>query len=475
MEALERASPQEQRRLLNLMGVGVVEKVDDSNKFGVRFEPVEGSERLRWVPCARHSSGADDSLAQIISGRIDPGAEVVVEGLGPGQGCPADGAHERKRAAAAYLLSETANRVVIRSQAGAPGWLVLSDTWYPGWIARVDGKPVPVLRAASFFRAVQVSAGEHEVVFEYRPWSFYVGSLISLATVLGLAGFYLNSWLPYKSILSSILNPAVLTLLVMAVWVALVIGRAGGDPLALARLGTRYSQGDPAGTQGYDGQFVVYIARDPRPAAVAPLLDAPAYRYQRILLPLLARFISLGSVPALPWVLAIVGITRSRNLGCRELLAAWGEPLVRASYGVVGLQPGRCLDLHEPLAYALVACAILAGERGRHRLSWILYGLALFAKEVAVLFIAAQLLADLGQRRWRSILGLGLAALLPYALFQLSLLNVFGQPGIGSERWRHLRDPGAAAYWPFQPVAGGHGWCSVLPSSCPRSGAALQR
>jgi hypothetical protein len=62
----------------------------------------------------------------------------------------------------------------------------------------------------------------------------------------------------------------------------------------------------------------------------------------------------------------------------------------------------------------------------------VLYGLALFAKEVTVLFVAAQFLADLSQRRRREAAGLAAVALLPYALFQLWLWQVFGQPGISS-------------------------------------------
>ena len=85
------------------------------------------------------------------------------------------------------------------------------------------------------------------------------------------------------------LGPALVILLISSALVGVVIWRLGGDPLALARIGARFSAGDPQGTQGYDGQFVYYIALDPNPAAVAPRLDVPAYRYQRILLPLLAR------------------------------------------------------------------------------------------------------------------------------------------------------------------------------------------
>jgi hypothetical protein len=89
-------------------------------------------------------------------------------------------------------------------------------------------------------------------------------------------------------------------------------------------------------------------------------------------------------------------------------------------------------DLPEPLAYGLVACGILALERGRPILGWVLLGLSVFAKEVAMIFVVAAILAYALQRRWRDALLLGLIGVLPYVLFQAWLGLVFGQPGIGS-------------------------------------------
>jgi len=67
------------------------------------------------------------------------------------------------------------------------GYLVLTDTFYPGWQATVDGEPAEILPADHAFRAVSLEAGEHTIRFEYRPLSFRVGAWVSLGAGLLLA------------------------------------------------------------------------------------------------------------------------------------------------------------------------------------------------------------------------------------------------------------------------------------------------
>jgi hypothetical protein len=69
----------------------------------------------------------------------------------------------------ATLVRETGASVVLR--ASGPGWLVLSDTYAPGWRAEVDGRPAKLFPADVAFRLVPLPAGEHEVAFRYDPWT----------------------------------------------------------------------------------------------------------------------------------------------------------------------------------------------------------------------------------------------------------------------------------------------------------------
>ncbi len=77
------------------------------------------------------------------------------------------------------------NRITAETQ--GPGLFVLSEVYYPGWIAYVDGEKVPIEQVAGLLRGVALESGRHQIVFQFVPWSFYVGLIIC---ILGLT-FYI--------------------------------------------------------------------------------------------------------------------------------------------------------------------------------------------------------------------------------------------------------------------------------------------
>lgn len=83
------------------------------------------------------------------------------------------------------------DRVVLSVRAEADGYVLLADSWFPGWTARVDGVETRIHRGDLVFRAVRVTAGEHIIEMEYQPSSLGAGALISLLglIVLGAISF----------------------------------------------------------------------------------------------------------------------------------------------------------------------------------------------------------------------------------------------------------------------------------------------
>lgn len=107
-------------------------------------------------------------------------------------------------------------------------------------------------------------------------------------------------WRRVKSIRGTVL----LTALAYLLFTLIALCLHGGDPLWFAWLDTRSMRGDPAGSIGYDGQFVYAIAVEGLEAA--RLLHNPPYRFQRILLPLLVRLLAAGQPRAVAWLIPLV-------------------------------------------------------------------------------------------------------------------------------------------------------------------------
>jgi hypothetical protein len=84
----------------------------------------------------------------------------------------------------AVMKKYSPNEVIIQATMNNPGFLVLSDLFHPDWKALVDNNPTRVYEADYLFRAVFLNPGQHTVRFVFRPFSFYLGSIISLLTVL---------------------------------------------------------------------------------------------------------------------------------------------------------------------------------------------------------------------------------------------------------------------------------------------------
>jgi hypothetical protein len=87
----------------------------------------------------------------------------------------------------ARIVQDLPERVVIETDAAKPAYLVLSDTFDPGWSATVDDQPAPIRPAYLAFRAVYLPQGPHTVVFTYRPAGFVLGlELTGCGILLGL-------------------------------------------------------------------------------------------------------------------------------------------------------------------------------------------------------------------------------------------------------------------------------------------------
>ena len=101
---------------------------------------------------------------------------------------PATHARRGDAQARVEIASDAPTRVQLNVTADDWGFVVLSDTWYPGWDAEVDGRAAPILRANGVMRAVELGPGDHTLSFVYRPRSLMYGACASgaaLAVAIG--------------------------------------------------------------------------------------------------------------------------------------------------------------------------------------------------------------------------------------------------------------------------------------------------
>ena len=87
----------------------------------------------------------------------------------------------------ARIKRDDPEHVTIETDSAGPSYLVLSDTYDPGWSATIDGIPAPIRPAWVAFRAVSLASGPHRVDFVYEPAGFATGVAISLAALLAAA------------------------------------------------------------------------------------------------------------------------------------------------------------------------------------------------------------------------------------------------------------------------------------------------
>jgi hypothetical protein len=181
-------------RVLDVLGAGLVVLPDRVGQPAararlqeLRHEPLavyqnpQAMPRVFAVADARVAPDPLAALALVGDARLDLRRTVVLEGTSvePARGGSPD--------ADAALVSYAPGLVAVRATCADACWVVLTETFAPGWRARVDGAAVSVLRADRALVAVAVPAGTHDVELAYRPASVLIGAPVSVLVLVALA------------------------------------------------------------------------------------------------------------------------------------------------------------------------------------------------------------------------------------------------------------------------------------------------
>jgi hypothetical protein len=173
---------------LSRASVNVVENMSQREQL-VSFRSVASWERVRSTGCAALVDSLDDAFDDLASQETDL---IIVE---------ADEWCSDSDAGLATITSETATTVNIAVDDPDGGWLLLADTYYPGWHAYVDETEISIYPADGVFRAVYLNPVHHEVSFVYQPISFYLGAAISFVAWICLIFFWKRNTVQYSQIM----------------------------------------------------------------------------------------------------------------------------------------------------------------------------------------------------------------------------------------------------------------------------------
>src|SRR5258706_6002862 len=88
----------------------------------------------------------------------------------------------QSEAGSAKLINSSELEVKVNTK--APGLLIVTDQYYPGWRAYVNGKLTPIYVVDGIFRGVFLNKGDHIIEFKYQPSSFMLGALLSAISLL---------------------------------------------------------------------------------------------------------------------------------------------------------------------------------------------------------------------------------------------------------------------------------------------------
>ena len=148
---------------------------------------IPGAARARFVPAGRR---VDDAAAakRLLEADFDPDHEVLLHDAPENASSPVAPRPSSQGAVRAMvsIVEETQRHVRISTNSPAAGFLLLADTFYPGWTASIDGTDVPLYRANLSVRAIQLPAGQHDVRFTYDPPGLRTGAIVSAASLAGL-------------------------------------------------------------------------------------------------------------------------------------------------------------------------------------------------------------------------------------------------------------------------------------------------
>jgi hypothetical protein len=154
---------------------------------------VAGAARVRLVRAARRMASDAHVTRRLREPTFDPDREILLLDAPDSIHPTVEEAGEAPpewSAGRATITRENAREVIIEAVASQDGFLLLADTFYPGWHADVDGVRTPIYRANISLRGIALPKGQHTVRFTYEPAPYFRGLQITLVALTALVVWF---------------------------------------------------------------------------------------------------------------------------------------------------------------------------------------------------------------------------------------------------------------------------------------------
>ncbi len=92
------------------------------------------------------------------------------------------------------ITEYSTSKILLNANSNVNSILVISDNYYPGWTAKINGNDVEIIRANYTFRAIAIPAGKNNIEIIYSPLSFKVGALISFTSIFAAILILIIKW-----------------------------------------------------------------------------------------------------------------------------------------------------------------------------------------------------------------------------------------------------------------------------------------
>lgn len=145
--------------------------------------PVKIYQNLFYQPFAygvfdvKISTSPQEDFDTILSGSFDPATSIILR---------KDILNLRNDQATSTVIVNSLKDgdIAISADFSADGYLYVSQSFSPGWVATVDGKTAEILQANHAFTAIPIQQGSHQIYLEYKPVAYVLGKLITALTLI---------------------------------------------------------------------------------------------------------------------------------------------------------------------------------------------------------------------------------------------------------------------------------------------------